>query len=89
MVIGTQSDKVLVYDGTKYYEAFFGSYKMEGRTGRGDTATITFLSGLLQKKDIPTALRDAARITTEKMQYAGPYLGPPTDKLQKRIQAKL
>jgi len=89
MAIATQSDKIVVYDGNTYYEAYFGSYKIEGRTGRGDTATISFISGLIQKKDIQTAIRDAARITTEKMQYAGPYQGPPTDKLQKKIQSKL
>jgi len=88
MAIATQSDKVAVHNGSTYYEAYFGSYKIEGRTGRGDTATISFISGLIQKKDFQTALRDAARITTEKMQYAGPYQGP-TDKIQKKIQSKL
>jgi sugar/nucleoside kinase (ribokinase family) len=72
MVIATHSAGVCVYDGSKFYEAPFGEWKLEGRTGRGDTCTAAFIVGYA-KFDIATATKFAARITTEKMQYPGPY----------------
>ncbi len=42
-VIGTQADRVVLYDGTRFCEALFGAYPIDGRTGRGDTVTVSFL----------------------------------------------
>lgn len=72
IVIATHSAGVCVYDGSRFYEAPFGEWKLEGRTGRGDTCTAAFIVGYA-KFGIAAATDFAARITTEKMQYPGPY----------------
>jgi sugar/nucleoside kinase (ribokinase family) len=78
MVIATQADRVYLYDGphNQLYSEPFGKYPMEGRTGRGDTVTVSFLAEMRHDKDFARALRKAAEITTLKMQYPGPYRGP-------------
>lgn len=79
MVIATHSDGVYLFDGTRFYESHFEGWTMEGRTGRGDTCTAAFLVALLDlKKDVGDATNFAARITSEKMRYPGPYLGKAT-----------
>ncbi|MBO8165792.1 MAG: carbohydrate kinase [Thermotogae bacterium] len=72
MVIGTQSESVVLFNGKEMYEAPFGSWKLEGRTGRGDTCTAAFVVGY-GKFELPGALKYAAEVTTEKMQYPGPF----------------
>ncbi len=74
IVITTHQKGVSVYDGKKFYEANFGNWKLEGRTGRGDTCTAAFLVAM-NKMDLKDATRFAADITSKKMQYPGPYHG--------------
>lgn len=74
MVIATHSDGVILFDGSRFYESRFDGWTMEGRTGRGDTCTAAFLVALLHlKKGVSEATEFAARITSEKMKYPGPY----------------
>lgn len=79
MVLGTYNAGVLLFDGNIFCQASFGPWKVEGRTGRGDTVTASFLaaaglSGGPWKRNV--ALEFAARVTTTKMQYPGPYRRP-------------
>lgn len=74
IVLTTHHKGVSVYDGKKFYEADFGNWKLEGRTGRGDTCTAAFLIGM-DRMNLKDATRFAADITSRKMQYPGPYQG--------------
>ena len=72
IVITTHQKGVSVYDGKEFYKADFGIWKLEGRTGRGDTCTAAFLVAM-NKMSLKNATRFAADITSQKMQYSGPY----------------
>ncbi|WP_041084097.1 PfkB family carbohydrate kinase [Thermotoga profunda] len=72
IVLATHKDGVCAYDGVKFYEAKFLPYKLEGRTGRGDTCLATFTTVL---DDLKMAVQLAADVTSKKMQYPGPYKG--------------
>ena len=74
MVLMTHKNGVCVYDGKDFYEAEFGEWKLEGRTGRGDTCTAAFLVAM-HRFSLPQAVKFAAEVTTRKMQYPGPYRG--------------
>lgn len=71
IVIGTHQKGVCVYDGKEFYKANFGSWKLKGRTGRGDTCTAAFMVAM-SKMNLKDATRFAADVTTRKMQYVGP-----------------
>ena len=75
VVLLTYSDGVCVFDGESMYEAEFGKYPMEGRTGRGDTCSAAFLCGLADEMTIEDATTFAGQITSRKLQYPGPYRG--------------
>jgi sugar/nucleoside kinase (ribokinase family) len=75
LVLLTHQGGVCVFDGREPYEAAFGSYTLEGRTGRGDTCTASFLVGRGNGLDLQAATTYAARTTTRKMQYRGPFRG--------------
>jgi len=79
-VLLTHQQGVLAARGAERCERDWGSWTLEGRTGRGDTCTAAFLVGLLRGNSMPEALGLAARVTTAKMQYRGPYRGdvPPS-----------
>ncbi len=53
----------------------FGEWKLEGRTGRGDTAIAAYLSLRGEVKDLEKLASEVSRITTLKMQRKGPYKG--------------
>lgn len=72
VILATHKDGVCAYDGKKFYEAGFLPYKLEGRTGRGDTCLATFATAL---DDLQLAVKLAAEVTSKKMQYPGPYKG--------------
>lgn len=74
IVLLTHKNGICVYNGQRMYGAPFRTWTLEGRTGRGDTCTAAFVVGL-KKYPLQKATELAARITSEKMQYAGPYLG--------------
>lgn len=73
-VLLTHRGGVCVCDASGLYEASFGEYSLEGRTGRGDTCTAAFLVAG-RRMGIADATRFAAEITTRKMHYPGPYRG--------------
>ncbi|HNU67933.1 MAG TPA: PfkB family carbohydrate kinase [Myxococcota bacterium] len=75
IVVLTHADGVCVFDGSRIYEAPFGKYPMEGRTGRGDTCSAAFLCALARGGDTAAATEFAGRITSSKLQYPGPYRG--------------
>ncbi|HBT39143.1 MAG: carbohydrate kinase [Pseudothermotoga sp.] len=75
IVLATHKDGVIAYDGKNFYEAHFSEYKMLGRTGRGDTCLAAFLAAIIDGKNLKQAVELAARVTSAKMQYAGPYRG--------------
>ncbi len=72
IVLATHRDGVCAYDGDRFYEAPFAKYTIEGRTGRGDTCLAAFLAAA---GDLDKAIKTAAKVTSEKMQYPGPYRG--------------
>lgn len=75
LVLLTHQGGVMVHDGKEFYESPWLGFTLEGRTGRGDTCTASFLVALSQKKGLAEAAGFAAKITSEKMQYKGPYRG--------------
>jgi sugar/nucleoside kinase (ribokinase family) len=78
-VLLTHHQGVLAARSTERHERPWGSWTLEGRTGRGDTSTAAFLVGTLQGLGLADALDLSARVTSAKMQYRGPYRGdgPP------------
>ncbi len=78
-VLLTHHEGVLSARGSERCERSWGGFRLEGRTGRGDTSTAAFLAGLLRGDDLEAATELSARVTTAKMQYRGPYRGdaPP------------
>jgi sugar/nucleoside kinase (ribokinase family) len=71
-VLLTHQGGVCVHDGTDFFVAPFAPYTLEGRTGRGDTCTAAFLVAR-ETMPLAEATAVAARVTSEKMQYVGPY----------------
>ena len=75
LVLLTHQGGVCVFDGQQTYSAAFGSYALEGRTGRGDTCTASFLAARGRGLDLQQSATFAADITTRKMQYRGAFRG--------------
>lgn len=75
LVLLTHQGGVCVFDGKETAHAAFGSYPLEGRTGRGDTCTASFLVARGRGMSLHEAATFAADITTRKMQYRGPFRG--------------
>ncbi len=75
LVLLTHQGGVCVFDGQEACHAPFGRYPLEGRTGRGDTCTASFLVARGRGLDLQAAATFAADITTRKMQYHGPFRG--------------
>ena len=75
MVLLTHRDGVCVFDGVTLHESAFSGFTLEGRTGRGDTCTASFLVARGRGRELPEATAFAAEITSRKMQYRGPYRG--------------
>jgi sugar/nucleoside kinase (ribokinase family) len=75
LVLLTHQAGVCVCDGDTVYRAAFTGYTMEGRTGRGDTCTASFLVGRGRGMGLQEAAEFAAAVTSAKMQYRGPYRG--------------
>lgn len=71
-IICTESKGVAFYDGEKRYWSEFGDWKLEGRTGRGDTVTASFiLLHFILGFDAQKALNIAAEGCSNKMMHAG------------------
>ena len=75
MVLLTHRDGVCVYDGGTIHEGTFSGFTLEGRTGRGDTCTASFLVARGRGMGLAEAVAFAAEVTSRKMQYRGPYRG--------------
>lgn len=75
LVLLTHQAGICVCDGRETYSAAFGKYPLEGRTGRGDTCTASFLVARGRSLNFQQAATFAADITTRKMQYRGPFRG--------------
>jgi sugar/nucleoside kinase (ribokinase family) len=73
-VLLTQGDRVFLLEARGCFEARFGPYPLEGRTGRGDTTTAAFLVAWGERGP-EAAVALAAEIATRKMQRPGPYRG--------------
>ena len=76
LVLLTHQGGVCVCDGPSVYRAAFTGWTLEGRTGRGDTCTASFLAGRGRGMGLAEATAFAAVVTSEKMRYRGPYRGP-------------
>ncbi len=74
IVILTHRGGVCVFDGREYFESPFTGFTLEGRTGRGDTCTAAFLVSM-REMSLREATARAAVVTSQKMQYRGPYRG--------------
>jgi sugar/nucleoside kinase (ribokinase family) len=75
MVLLTHRDGVCVFDGNNLCESTFSGFTLEGRTGRGDTCTASFLVARGYGQGLAEAAAFAAEVTSRKMQYRGPYRG--------------
>ncbi len=74
-IVLTTKEGVYVHRDGKIAFARFGEWKMEGRTGRGDTAIASYLVLRREIDDTEKLAEEVARITTLKMQRKGPYKG--------------
>ena len=71
-ILCTQSAGVAVYEDGKKYWAPFGKWKLEGRTGRGDTVSAAFLLlHYILGHDIQESLNLAANGCSNKMMHPG------------------
>jgi sugar/nucleoside kinase (ribokinase family) len=77
-VMITHSSEVILYDGDKMYRAPFNPSNLSGRTGRGDTCFISYMSWRLTH-GIEESLRFAAALTSIKMEKPGPFMGTMED----------
>lgn len=75
LVLLTHQAGVCVFDGNDVYQSPFTAYTLEGRTGRGDTCTASFLAAQGRGMNLADATAFAATITSRKMQYRGVYRG--------------
>lgn len=73
-VMITHASEVILYDGCKMYRAPFDPRNLSGRTGRGDTCFVSYISFRLTH-GIEESLRYAAALTSLKMEVPGPFLG--------------
>jgi sugar/nucleoside kinase (ribokinase family) len=76
LVLLTHQGGVCVCDGPSVHRAAFSGRTPEGRTGRGDTCTASFLAGRRRGTGLADATAFAAAVTSEKMRSPGPYRGP-------------
>jgi sugar/nucleoside kinase (ribokinase family) len=76
LVLLTHQGGVCVFDGQSVCASPFSGWTLEGRTGRGDTCTASFLAARRRGMNLADATAFAAAVTSAKMQYRGPYRGP-------------
>jgi sugar/nucleoside kinase (ribokinase family) len=83
-VMITHSSEVILYDGERIFRAPFNPRNLSGRTGRGDTCFISYMSWRL-RHGIEESLRFAAALTSIKMETPGPFMGT-TDEVLERMK---
>lgn len=76
LVLLTHQGGVCVFDGAAAFHGAFTGWTLEGRTGRGDTCTASFLAARCRGMGPAEATAFAAEVTSAKMRYRGPYRGP-------------
>ena len=81
-VLITHSSEVILYDGNTVYSAPFNPSNLSGRTGRGDTCFISYMTRRLNH-GIEESLRYAAALTSMKMEKPGPFQGTVDEVLQR------
>ena len=75
-IIATHKDGVMLCRrGVAVVESSWGEWRIEGRTGRGDTVTAAFVAASLKGLNDKQALDYAAAICSKKMMKPGPYWG--------------
>ena len=74
-ILMTMSNGIFLYREGRIFFAPFGEWKMEGRTGRGDTAAAAYLVLRDRIENPQDLVKRVAEITTKKMQRPGPYRG--------------
>ena len=79
-VMISHSSEIIVYNGEKIYRAPFNPSNLSGRTGRGDTVFISYMTWRLNH-DIQESVNYAAALTSIKMEKPGPFLGSIEDVL--------
>ncbi len=85
-IVITQSEGVLArVDGKTYYEKFSNS-NVSGRTGRGDTTFVAYLSHGLDH-GVAESLKFAAALVSIKMETPGPFSGT-LEEVYKRLREK-
>jgi sugar/nucleoside kinase (ribokinase family) len=77
-VMITHASEVILYNGERIFQAPFNSKNLSGRTGRGDTCFVSYMSWRL-RHGIEESLRYAAALTSIKMEKPGPFLGTVDD----------
>jgi len=79
-VMITHASEVIVYDGKKICRAPFNPRNLSGRTGRGDTCFVSYMTWRLNH-GIQESVRFAAALTSIKMENPGPFAGTIEDVL--------
>ncbi|MCL2105842.1 MAG: ribokinase [Oscillospiraceae bacterium] len=74
----THNTEVLIFDGAAYYTEPFRPRNLSGRSGRGDSCFASYITERLTR-EIPSALRTAAALTSLKMEKTGPFQGTRAD----------
>ncbi len=78
-VMITHSSEVMIYNGEKY-TALFNPSNLSGRTGRGDTCFISYMTRRLSH-GVKDSIKYAAALTSIKMEKPGPFSGTVDDVL--------
>ncbi len=79
-VMITHASEVILYHGERIFRAPFNPRNLSGRTGRGDTCFVSYMSWRLSH-GIEESVRYAAALTSIKMEKPGPFLGTIGDVL--------
>jgi sugar/nucleoside kinase (ribokinase family) len=79
-VMITHASEVILYDGERLFRAPFNPSNLSGRTGRGDTCFVSYMSRRLSH-GIEESLRYSAALTSIKMEKPGPFSGTIEDVL--------
>ncbi len=79
-VMVTHASEVIVYDGQRIHRAPFDPANLSGRSGRGDTCFVSYMTWRLEH-DVEEAVRYAAALTSIKMEKLGPFSGTVQDVL--------
>lgn len=81
-VMITHSAEVILYNGSKLFHAPFNPDNLSGRTGRGDTCFVSYMTRRLTH-GIEESLRFAAALTSIKMEKPGPFSGTVEEVLKR------